>query len=432
MQRCRPPRSAPPEPAPLLLLTGSPGTRQDHGRAPGGRPPCALGLPRPGLVLRQAPRGRHRALARGGARSRTARCWAPPPGPARPSPPAATSRVAEGILYPFMLDLFADAACEPLGISVNYAVLGPPSPSCSSASSTAGGEPQHAGALADAAVVDDLWTQFERHGVPSRHRVDAGTRTPDEIAAEIDRRLRAGDLLLGPRPHGQPRRGLVDQEPPAARRMLGRAVDRVLVERRQDVLAEGLDRLLAGLERHGGRQHAEGQLVGPGGDVALDGLARPRRACPWRSSPERDGRVERGRRPWPGRSRATRAGRGAWGRCRGSGRPGSGGSSTPPSKKAWRALAPSSMQIIWRGDHDVVVDEATHRVLAVLDLLLVAGDQRGQLVGRGEAEAQDADAELGGQVEGRGAAGRHPDGRVGLGVGLGQHVALGMEKNLPS
>ena len=57
-------------------------------------------------------------------------------------------------------------------------------------------EPPHAGALADAAVVDDLWTQFESHGVEERHRVDAGERGPAEVAEEIDRRLRAGDLRL--------------------------------------------------------------------------------------------------------------------------------------------------------------------------------------------------------------------------------------------
>ena len=57
-------------------------------------------------------------------------------------------------------------------------------------------EPPHAGALADAAVVDDLWTQFESHGVEERHRVDSGARPPDEVAEEIDRRLEAGEFRL--------------------------------------------------------------------------------------------------------------------------------------------------------------------------------------------------------------------------------------------
>ena len=57
-------------------------------------------------------------------------------------------------------------------------------------------EPEHAGALADAAVVDDLWAQFESHGVEERHRVDSGARRPTEVAEEIDRRLQAGEFRL--------------------------------------------------------------------------------------------------------------------------------------------------------------------------------------------------------------------------------------------
>ena len=57
-------------------------------------------------------------------------------------------------------------------------------------------EPPHAGALADAAVVDDLWTQFESHGVAERHRIDSSERGPAEVAEEIDRRLSAGDFRL--------------------------------------------------------------------------------------------------------------------------------------------------------------------------------------------------------------------------------------------
>ncbi len=57
-------------------------------------------------------------------------------------------------------------------------------------------EPEHSGALADAAVVDDLWVQFESHGVEERHRVDSGGRLPTEVAEEIDRRLQAGEFRL--------------------------------------------------------------------------------------------------------------------------------------------------------------------------------------------------------------------------------------------
>jgi hypothetical protein len=59
-------------------------------------------------------------------------------------------------------------------------------------------EPQHFGALADAAVVDDLWAQFERQGVEERHRVEVGSVSPASVAEEIDRRFRAGEFRLEP------------------------------------------------------------------------------------------------------------------------------------------------------------------------------------------------------------------------------------------
>jgi hypothetical protein len=103
--------------------------------------------------------------------------------------------VAEGILYPFMLDLFADA-CAPHGITLDYAVLRAPIGVVQRRVVDRKREPLHAGALADAAVVDDLWFQFERHGVDERHRVDAGARSPEEVAADIDRRMEAGEFRL--------------------------------------------------------------------------------------------------------------------------------------------------------------------------------------------------------------------------------------------
>ena len=52
-------------------------------------------------------------------------------------------------------------------------------------------------------MVDDLWTQFESHGVEERHRVDVGARGPAEVAEEIDRRLGAGEFRLEGQP-GEP------------------------------------------------------------------------------------------------------------------------------------------------------------------------------------------------------------------------------------
>ncbi len=103
--------------------------------------------------------------------------------------------VAEGILYPFMLDLFA-VACEPLGVALDYVVLRAPVDVVQQRVQDRRREPPHADALDDAAVVDDLWSQFERQGVAERHRVDTGTRPPDAVAEEIDRRLAAGEFRL--------------------------------------------------------------------------------------------------------------------------------------------------------------------------------------------------------------------------------------------
>jgi hypothetical protein len=105
--------------------------------------------------------------------------------------------VAEGILFPFMLDLFV-SACEPLGIDLHYAVLRAPLPVVLSRVQTRTVEPAHRGALADEAVVDDLWTQFERHGVPERHCVDASVLPPEVIAGEIYQRWSAGEFRLSP------------------------------------------------------------------------------------------------------------------------------------------------------------------------------------------------------------------------------------------
>jgi hypothetical protein len=105
--------------------------------------------------------------------------------------------VAEGILYPFMVDLFARAAAG-RSVALHYAVLRAPIDVVHQRVVDRKVEPQHAGALADAVVVEDLWVQFERLGVEERHLVDAGARAPDEVAEEIDRRFRAGEFRLEP------------------------------------------------------------------------------------------------------------------------------------------------------------------------------------------------------------------------------------------
>jgi hypothetical protein len=103
--------------------------------------------------------------------------------------------VADGILYPFMLDLFETSA-QSRRVPLHYAVLRAPLGIVQQRVQDRRAEPAHVGALADGSVVDDLWSQFEAHGVEERHRVDCGHHAPVEVAAEIDRRLEAGDFRL--------------------------------------------------------------------------------------------------------------------------------------------------------------------------------------------------------------------------------------------
>jgi broad-specificity NMP kinase len=117
--------------------------------------------------------------------------------------------VGEGILHPFMLDLFA-AACARRDVAVHYGVLRAPIDLVQRRVRDRTTEPEHAGALADADVVEDLWSQFERHGVAERHRVDIGARAPAQVAEDIDLRMEAGDLRLSldrPGPQERPKEG---------------------------------------------------------------------------------------------------------------------------------------------------------------------------------------------------------------------------------
>jgi AAA domain-containing protein len=101
--------------------------------------------------------------------------------------------VAEGILYPFMLDLFAEAF-RPLGIELNYAVLTVPLPTVLTRVRERRSEPQHATALADEQVVSDLWAQFEAQGVDERHCVDNGQADPALVAEGVFQRCLRGEL----------------------------------------------------------------------------------------------------------------------------------------------------------------------------------------------------------------------------------------------
>jgi cytidylate kinase len=103
--------------------------------------------------------------------------------------------VVEGILYPFMLDLFV-RACEPLGIQLNYTVLSAPLAVVLSRVQSRRSEPRHTQALADEQVVEELWRTFETETLDPRHRIEVAGESPAVIAGEIYRRCLRGELLL--------------------------------------------------------------------------------------------------------------------------------------------------------------------------------------------------------------------------------------------
>ena len=104
--------------------------------------------------------------------------------------------VAEGILYPFMLDLFV-AACEPHGIDVNYAVLRAP---------IGRGAAAGAGSQGSSRRTPGRWRTrpwSTTCGPSSRATVSRSATgstpvraAPAEVAEEIDRRMRAGEFRL--------------------------------------------------------------------------------------------------------------------------------------------------------------------------------------------------------------------------------------------
>ena len=115
----------------------------------------------------------------------------------QPAEPRRAVRRRVGRRHLYRRGLLHDACAGP-GVQLHYAVLRAPLPVVLSRVQTRTVEPAHRGALADEAVVDDLWTQFERHGVPERHCVDASVLPPEVIAGEIYQRWSAGEFRLSP------------------------------------------------------------------------------------------------------------------------------------------------------------------------------------------------------------------------------------------
>jgi predicted kinase len=103
--------------------------------------------------------------------------------------------VADGVMYPEMIDLFVDA-CQPLGLALHYTVFRAPLPVIIERVRSRRHEPQHADALADEQVIAELWHKFEAAGVEERHLIDVSADTPEQVAVEIYRRWLEGTLLL--------------------------------------------------------------------------------------------------------------------------------------------------------------------------------------------------------------------------------------------
>ena len=101
--------------------------------------------------------------------------------------------VAEGILFPTMVDLFV-TACEPLGIDRPLRrPAGARSPWCCSRVQSRTSEPEHRGALADEPWSMTSGPTFERARCRRRATAcDAGDRAPDVIADESYRRWETG------------------------------------------------------------------------------------------------------------------------------------------------------------------------------------------------------------------------------------------------
>ena len=103
--------------------------------------------------------------------------------------------VADGILYPFMLDLFVECL-QAFGDRAELRRSRAPLSVVLSRVQSRRSEPQHTDALADETVVEDLWRMFEENGLDPRHRIEVAERRPEEIAEEIYRFCTDGHLLL--------------------------------------------------------------------------------------------------------------------------------------------------------------------------------------------------------------------------------------------
>ena len=99
--------------------------------------------------------------------------------------------VVDGIALPrwFLMPL-RDSLRE-AGHAVAYAVLRAPLALCSARAGSRAVYP-----VAEAGIVEEIWSQFSDLGRWEANVIDIGTKTPDEVADTVSERLRAGQLTI--------------------------------------------------------------------------------------------------------------------------------------------------------------------------------------------------------------------------------------------
>jgi len=104
---------------------------------------------------------------------------------------AGYSTTIEGIVSPRWFLEPLCAALERSGHAVAYPVLRAPLAVCIQRAESRAAQP-----LTNASVIEQLWREFAELGAFERHVLDAGDRSPDELADEIELRVMEGKLSV--------------------------------------------------------------------------------------------------------------------------------------------------------------------------------------------------------------------------------------------
>jgi hypothetical protein len=112
---------------------------------------------------------------------------------------AGYSTIVDGIISPrWFFEPLRDSL-EESGHRVAYAVLRAPLEQC-----VARAAGRDLGRDVDSTVVEQLWSDFADLGALERHAIDNDGESPEQIAEEVTRRLRAGELACEPGERPEP------------------------------------------------------------------------------------------------------------------------------------------------------------------------------------------------------------------------------------